>query len=254
MKTYFVVSDVHGFYEELKSALDSKNFDISNPDHIFVHCGDLFDRGEHPYRTLRFVMSIPQERRILIRGNHEDLLEELLNREREYGIHDIQNKTVQTIDGLAYAIDRTYISYDWERAIEIVSSNKLIREYLNSTVDFSEIGDIIFVHGWIPVDEQNKILPDWRNASKEQWKEARWLNGMALARYGKIVEGKTIICGHYHCSWGWSHIKQERKEFPPRSKKGWESSFAPYYSKGIVAIDSCVAYSGFINCICLNEI
>ena len=48
MKKYFVVSDVHGFYDEMKKALDNAGFDIANPDHIFVSCGDLLDRGRQP--------------------------------------------------------------------------------------------------------------------------------------------------------------------------------------------------------------
>lgn len=253
MKKYFVVSDVHGFYEELMTALKQREFDINNSNHIFVSCGDLFDRGEFPYKTLQFVMSIPKERRILIRGNHEDLLEELLNGEREVGAHDIQNRTIETIEDIACVTDKTYIPYDWERAIKIASSNKLLREYLNSTVDYAEIGDIVFVHGWVPVDEQYNILSDWRNASKEEWEEARWLNGMNFAHHGHIIPDKTIVCGHFHCSWGWSHIKQERKEFPARNRVNWEKSFEPYCDIGIAAIDSCVAYSGFINCVCFEK-
>lgn len=253
MKTYFIVSDVHGFHKELMSALKYQGFDINNPEHIFIHCGDLFDRGEHPYETLQFVMSIPQERRILIRGNHEDLLEELLDGKREVGVHDIQNGTVDTIENIAYITDKTYTPYDWERAIKITSSNKLLREYLNSTVNYAEIEDEIFVHGWIPTDEEYNILPDWRNASKEDWEQARWSNGMAFAHHDHIIPGKIIVCGHFHCSWGWSHIKQERPEFPPKNLADWESSFAPYSEKGIYAIDSCVAYSGFINCVCSYE-
>lgn len=250
---YFVVSDVHGFYDELITSLQEGGFDINNPEHIFISCGDIFDRGDYPYRTLRFVMSIPAERRILIRGNHEDLLEELINRERECGLHDIQNKTVQTISDIASAIDTTYLGYDWERAINIVASDKLVREYLECTVDFAEVGNFIFTHGWLPTDEKTyEILPDWKNSSKDKWKEARWLNGMAFAHHGHIIPDKTIVCGHYHCSWGWSHIKQDRKEFPPKSKKNWEASFDPYTEPGIIAIDSCVAYTNFINCICIE--
>lgn len=253
MNTYFIVSDVHGFCDELISSLDNAGFDIKNKEHIFVSCGDMFDRGSQAIETLDFILSIPKERRIFVRGNHEDLLEELLNGEREIGAHDIQNRTVETIENIACAVDKTYIPYDWDRAIKIVSSDELVREYLNSTVDYAEIGDFICTHGWLPVDRNNNILSEWKNADKTEWESARWLNGMAFAHQKHIIPNKTIICGHYHSSWGWSHIRQERKEFPPKTKNGWEKSFEPYYEKGIVAIDSCVAYSGFINCICFEK-
>ena len=45
MKKLFVVSDVHSFYNHLIKALNEKGFDKNNPDHWFVSCGDLLDRG-----------------------------------------------------------------------------------------------------------------------------------------------------------------------------------------------------------------
>ena len=41
---YFVVSDVHGFYTELKVALDKNGFDINDNNHKLIICGDLMDR------------------------------------------------------------------------------------------------------------------------------------------------------------------------------------------------------------------
>ena len=66
------------------------------------------------------------------------------------------------------------------------------------------------------------------------------------------IKDKTIICGHWHCSWGWSHIRQERKEFPNKSKNDWQKSFDPFFDDGIIAIDSCCAYSGKLNVIILK--
>lgn len=44
--TYFVTSDIHGFYTIFKKALKKAKFDINNKDHVLIICGDLFDRGE----------------------------------------------------------------------------------------------------------------------------------------------------------------------------------------------------------------
>lgn len=43
---YFIVSDVHSFYDEMMTALNESGFDKTNPDHIFVSLGDLLDRGD----------------------------------------------------------------------------------------------------------------------------------------------------------------------------------------------------------------
>ena len=45
MAVFFVVSDVHSFYDEMMIALKEKKFNINNDNHIFVSCGDLLDRG-----------------------------------------------------------------------------------------------------------------------------------------------------------------------------------------------------------------
>ena len=66
------------------------------------------------------------------------------------------------------------------------------------------------------------------------------------------IKDKTIICGHWHCSWGWSFIRQSRKEFAQETKKDWIKSFEPFIDDGIMAIDTCCAYSGILNVIKLE--
>lgn len=76
---------------------------------------------------------------------------------------------------------------------------------------------------------------------------------MEMWRYPKCrVDGKTIVCGHWHCSWGWSHIKQDRKEFPQKNQVDWKKSFEPFIDDGIIAIDACTAYSGLCNVIVIE--
>lgn len=121
MKKLFVVADVHSFYEKMIKALSEQGFDRDDPDHVFVSLGDLFDRGLSPLKCLNFVNSLPAERKILIRGNHEDLLEECLAREAFFA-HDIHNGTMDTIkdpsvqvvqhtEGLFYCLQNYLFSF-----------------------------------------------------------------------------------------------------------------------------------------------
>ena len=71
---WFIFADVHGYYEELMNALNKKGFEIDNPNHGIISLGDLLDRGKEAVKCLQFVNSLPDDRKILIRGNHEDLL------------------------------------------------------------------------------------------------------------------------------------------------------------------------------------
>ncbi len=42
---YYVVADPHGFFTEMKTALEEKGFFSDAEPHKLIICGDLFDRG-----------------------------------------------------------------------------------------------------------------------------------------------------------------------------------------------------------------
>lgn len=262
MNKCFVVSDVHSFFDELMVALNEKGFDVNNPEHKLIVCGDLFDRGPKAVELFNFVRSLGN-RFIYVRGNHEDLLfdcyKDLISG-RGCERHHISNGTIDTIcqfTGLS-AFDLRFNTP--ERKEEFKNQLKPLLDFITEkSVNYYEVGDYIFVHGWIP-EIPNKDVPlwdtsqdlynaDWRDACDFDWESARWRNGMKEWKRGLREEGKTIVCGHWHCSYGWSHIRQERKEFPDKSRKDWLKSFEPFMDDGIVAIDACAAYSGIINCI-----
>lgn len=250
----FIVSDCHGFYTNLMNSLNTAGFDSNNPEHILIICGDLFDRGKQPREIFDFVRTLPKERLIYIRGNHEDLLMECLNEIYDGynpGRHHYHNGTVETIFNFCGITNFDF----WERRDEAIAT---IKKYISPLVDFInercvdyyETDTHIFVHGWIPCEVEGGIHygtykrnDDWRNASRAEWKKARWFNGMDCAKYWYILEPhKTIVCGHWHCSYG-HYIFGESKT---------EDNYTPFYSDGIIAIDACTAKSGMVNCIIID--
>lgn len=242
--TYFVVSDIHGFFNEFKKAIDEAGFDPKNENHTLVICGDLFDRGRQPIELVRYLnCEVPHK--ILIRGNHEDLFEDMCLRGEPW-MHDYSNGTVQT------AFDLTGVDKPWsfEHRADIALAK--ITPLLDQMVDYYETENYIFVHGWIPDVEDYKDFygADWRNypANGRVWKEARWRNGMLAAAIGDIVKDKTIVCGHWHCSWGHATFDEDAP-----SEWGSDADFTPYYNNGIIAIDACTAHSGFVNCLVLED-
>ena len=260
MKKYFCVSDVHSFLTPLLEALNEKGFDKDNPDHILVVLGDLFDRGDETVELYNFVRGLPDDRFIYIRGNHEDLLFQCfysIEDNETLGYHHISNGTVKTIMafcGIDYRDDYvTRFSYDPYYPLRGNALDKLpeVLEYINKKcVDYVEIGDFILVHGWIPYKKYPWGFDEnWRSGD---WYQARWENGMDAWKHGIVERNKTIVCGHWHCSWGWSHIRQDRQEFPQKNKKDWLKSFEPFVDDGIIAIDACTAYSGKVNCIVIE--
>lgn len=80
MKRLFVVSDIHGHYTLMKKALDDAGFDENNDNHVFVSCGDLFDRGVENRKVYDFVRRL--KRKVLICGNHDERLLTIMSEKR----------------------------------------------------------------------------------------------------------------------------------------------------------------------------
>lgn len=253
-KKYFITSDVHSFFDQLMVALSEKGFDKDNNDHIFCICGDLFDRGDQTVELFEFVNSMQaQNRLIYVAGNHESLLFDCLteiSRGQLPGRHHFHNGTIKTI--CQFCGQNEWIMYDptWRR--QICETMQPVLDFISDNcVDYAEIGDYVLVHGWVPCYQG---LDDFRDATSDDWERARWENGMEMWKYPRCrVEGKTVICGHFHCSWGWSNIRQERKEFPQKNMKGWKKSFEPFIDDGIMAIDACTAYSDICNVVVIED-
>lgn len=226
----FAVSDVHGFTSILRRNLSEVGFEVNNPNHLLVICGDLFDRGPEAKDMLKFIHEI--DNKIMVKGNHEDLMQDMII--REYPLfHDIQNKTYDTALQLA-----------WDSSLGDVNYTKLYGIFDNlcsQMVDFYETKRYVFVHGWIPVTSAKK---DWRDSNL--WKKARWLNGMEMQMKGKTLPDKTIVCGHWHCSWG-NAIKFNVSEFDD------DAIWDPYIAPGTIAIDRCTAYTKEMNIIVLED-
>ena len=142
---YFVSGDIHGFYDEWQNALKDKGFNLDNPEHKIILCGDLFDRGNQPKEIIEFVLK-HKDKVILIRGNHEDLMEQMIERNSsDYG--DLCNGTAQTIVDL---YPEWQIS---EFDLKKIAKETRLQEVLDMCIDYYETKHYIFVHGWIPIVE-----------------------------------------------------------------------------------------------------
>lgn len=252
--TYFVCSDIHSAYTPWMEALNKAGFNKNKYSHKIAICGDLFDRLNETVKVFEFVKDMASQGRLIyVRGNHEDLLFDCVNELRKGYVpssHHRHNGTVKTICMLCGQSE--WIIYNPEWRNKIVKTMEPVLEFIDKNcVNYADIGDYVLVHGWWPSYD---IVDDYHIAEDWLWKDARWMNGMDMWRNPKNrIPGKTIICGHWHCSWGWSHIRQERKEWPQKNRKDWEKSFEPFVDDGIIAIDACTAYSGKVNCIVIEE-
>lgn len=261
-KIYFAVSDVHSFYTAMKEALDEAGYDPENERHVLIAVGDLFDRGDETLKVLKFIQSIPKERRVLIRGNHELLLKQCYESKQFY-VADETNGTAKTMCHLCR------FDYDFRRKmakkIAIMDldewqkeSDRKWGEYLSKPfrskkvkevvdwidsdewVNYFELGKFVFVHSWVPLKtyytddfhEKRKVDPNWRSASEKAWDAAMWGCPWRLYLDGLVPDGKTIVCGHWHVQDFHTHLGHDAEGFRNRDI---------YFSDRLIALDACTA-------------
>lgn len=239
---YFVSADIHGFFNEWQKALKEKGFEENNPNHKLIICGDLFDRGRQVKEIVEYVL-VHMDRIILIRGNHEDLLEEMIYRNYPC-FADEKNGTFQTMLDL---YDSYNFSNDNMSMIELASVVHL-QEILNMCRDYFETEHYIFVHAFIPLDFNGEYDKYWRYASKNRFQSARWINPVLMYQKNIFEPGKTIVCGHWHCSAFWhEYDKDKYDEFGKRAR------FDSFISEHIIAIDGCTIYSNIVNVLVIDD-
>lgn len=246
MPKLFVISDIHGFYYEMIEALNEAGFDPLNENHWLISCGDELDRGSKPTEVLNYLMNLP--RAVFIKGNHQTLMEELL--ERGYPVkYDWSNGTMQSVIDLAPSATTT------NDAFNIVYHK--VKQFFNSTVNYFETKNYIFVHSFIPLKCNDNVPmyyaahsrmefnPDWRTAHYNEWEDVRWCNPYKLAMEGFLPD-KTLVFGHWHTSHP-RHILNGEPEF------GEDADFSIYYGDGYIGIDGCTAYTGKVNVLVLED-
>ena len=122
----FAVSDIHGCATALMKSLDAAGFEAKNPDHLLVVLGDLFDRGGENRRVLEYLATV--KNKIIIRGNHEDILMESLTTGRVGRLQEINGTLVTLAEFFTY--------YNGEPYLDIVeSSGRRVADMLRTLID-----------------------------------------------------------------------------------------------------------------------
>lgn len=290
-KTYFVSSDIHGFFDEWMNALQEARFDKENPNHILIVLGDIFDRGRQPLEIYEFIRNLPKERRVLVRGNHEQLLKELVKRGFPE-THDYHNRTIDTIYQLhGYANENHFehayywdlagkgvnsktIEYErlvskWEEASAQMIKGKLVNEIINwidsdEWCNYFETERYIFVHSYIPLKQyidieksyelgnfvkykEDDFREDWRNATEEEWDDAKWGCPWQYEKRGLNKTGKTIVCGHWHTSDLFNHLLYKNDKSKHLDVRVSNPIFKSDKYPGLIGLDACTAATHKVN-------
>lgn len=246
---YYVTSDVHGYCSILKEALAKSGFFKEQEEHKLVILGDLFDRGHEAKELQDFIVELMEKDLvILIRGNHEDMFVEMVTEDGGYPYrHHVLNGTYDTalqLTGHGISMD---VSENLQMALD-ARETAFYKKIIPAMLDFFETKSYVFVHGWLPCIREKSsycYVSDWRKSSDSDWSAARWYNGIDAAQ--TAYENKTILCGHWHASYGHSKYENACSEF------GDDADFTPYYGPRVIAIDACTARSGIVNVVVLED-
>lgn len=193
------ISDIHGHFDEMVEALYRADFIENDPKQLLVVCGDCFDRGNQNMDVFRYLTSI--ENKVIVRGNHEEMLYKVFN-QKILDETDLYNGVDVTLFEFISKDNGKLMNHDEVN----YAVNNLYMPFLNSTVDYFETKNYIFVHGWLPYayDKNGKpILVDYRIATDEQWFGARWTSWEEAFNNDLLYKGgKTIVCGHLATRFG----------------------------------------------------
>lgn len=239
-KRLFVVSDIHGHGTLLKKELEAAGFDPHNPNHLFVCCGDLFDRGRENRMVYELVTGL--KHKVLVKGNHDERLRQILT-QKSADVYDLYNGIEMTL--VEFFGAGSVGEYGELRLPEGDEMADKLCSLVDRMVDYFETEHYVFVHGWLPVvrdGSSTKLAEDWRHAGAEAWRNSRFLEWMSCYKTEARLPDKTIICGHR----------------PTRLAAMVDSTRAPanadpYYAEGMIAIDGGTIRSGQVNLLVLED-
>ncbi len=235
---FFTVSDVHGHCTQLVSALDEAGYDKEDATHVLLVLGDCFDRGSENDKVLEFLEHT--ERKIVVRGNHEDLLMQALGRGyiTACDCHNGTDLTIQQFFGPG-SIDA------YGRITASGEPLARLERFVSDTKNYYETDRYVFVHGWLPIIEygtETVVMPMWRQAKDRVWEHARYHCWNEQYRKGSTLRAKTIVCGHRSAEYGYLF---DANRSP--------ADTSPFYGDGVIAIDACSVRSGRVNIVVIED-
>ncbi len=235
-KTLFIVSDVHGHFTLLKKALDNAGFDPQNQAHLLICCGDYFDRGNENAEVLRFFERL--QHKVLLRGNHEDLLLEVLQNGQLWP-HNYLNGTLTTLKNFfgEHCVDFTEDTVDLSGHSRTVDR---LCDFIHQTTDYFETEHYVFVHGWIT--NRGRTAEGRKAATEHEWRDARWVKWTERYTGEKPLQDKILVCGHVPSFYASS--------IDP-SRAGGDTD--PYIGNGLIAIDGGTFSTGVVNVCILQD-
>ncbi len=255
---YYVVSDLHSFYTPFMKALSESGFFADQGPKKLIICGDVFDRGREALAMESCVSDLLDGgETILIRGNHEDLMTDLVDflehtRDpwRLIDSHYEHNGTLRSLCDLS-GISLMDLMADPAGAAAAMRETVAFKKIIPASIDYYETSHYVFLHGWTPcriinakLGEPAPTFNDWRNANETDWKCARWMDYLTAIQENLMVPGKMVVCGHRSVKYGnISYLKEDDPDL----------IYRPFVYDGLIAIDATTVISGRVNVLVVED-
>lgn len=220
MKTYFIVSDLHGEYDALIESLEAAGYDRFNENHWLISAGDLFDRGSQNVEIYKFFKGI--ERKLMILGNHDEFLLDFMRGAMSgFDWNCEYNGFWETLKNLA-DLDEKEKWEDWSKKKHQLRHTIMVKhpeliDFLTSMIDVIKMDKIIISHGGFKKDPISE----------------RWLvdNFCDTEKFVSLTEDKfpefTFIFGH------WFAFLLNKKFYD------FYDYFKKFQYKNYIGIDAC---------------
>ncbi len=178
---YYALSDIHGCYDELKTAMTQ--IDLDDKNNIVIFCGDYIDGNAegNSMKVLYYIYELQKkykERVIVLRGNHEQWFAEYI----EKGVGQYGFPNVETLQGfmseeqfyniLTYARRKAKTKPDvlylvlHECKEYIKKNHKELVSWIKSLPFYYETENQIYVHAGI--EEMESCNDYWKECTDEQ--------------------------------------------------------------------------------------
>lgn len=181
MKKAFVVSDIHGCYDQFIKVLEHWDKEME-----LVILGDLIDRGDKSLEVVQHVMELKDtygDKVTVLKGNHEDMFLNFLDDPFECGEIFFINGGNRT--AFSFTNDEFLMFKSYEERVKLIKLMNPEVDFIRNLDLYYEFGNVLFVHAGI-----NPLLSDWRNTSETDF---MWTRNMT---YNKNETGLTIVFGH----------------------------------------------------------
>lgn len=146
----YVIGDLHGCFYTLQKLLKKIYRQEQNPQLVFV--GDYVDRGRHSKEVVSRVIELQSEGAVCLRGNHDDIIDYLVNGECVSNLRDLMVGT----------IDQLNVAYWWL----VNGLGPTLQNYLNMQLVGNPVDFLLKLFGGIPKEHKEffrTLKMHWEN-------------------------------------------------------------------------------------------